>query len=105
MTWKSITHQVVTAVGRSTIGFPSSHQSTSASGGPRSGIELRNTKDPAASQRSPVRNGNRWLVAAVDPTTNRLAAERLEDRARVPFEDDYLREHVTHGYAVTVSRL
>jgi hypothetical protein len=53
-----------------------------------------------------VRNGNRWLVAAVDPTTNRLAAERLEDRARVPFEeDDYLREHVTHGYAVTVSRL
>ena len=49
-----------------------------------------------------VRNGNRWRVAAVDAETNRLAAERLGDRARVVFEGDYLREHVSLGYAVTV---
>jgi hypothetical protein len=49
-----------------------------------------------------VRNGNRWRVAAVNPATNRLAAERLDDGARVFFENDYLREHVGLGYAVTV---
>jgi hypothetical protein len=49
-----------------------------------------------------VRNGNRWRVAAIDATTNRLAAERLDDRARVVFEGDYVRDHITHGYAVTV---
>jgi hypothetical protein len=64
-------------------------------------IALRNTTDQAA-ERSPVRNGNRWRVAAIDATANRLAAERLDDRARVVFEGDYVREHITHGYAVTV---
>ena len=49
-----------------------------------------------------VRNGNRWRVAAVDAATNRIAAERLTDRARVVFGGDYLREHITLGYAVTV---
>jgi hypothetical protein len=49
-----------------------------------------------------VRNGNRWRVAAIDATANRLAAERLDDRARVVFEGDYVRDHITHGYAVTV---
>ena len=49
-----------------------------------------------------VRNGNRWRVAGVDPATNRVAAERITDRARVVFEGEYLREHVTLGYAVTV---
>ena len=49
-----------------------------------------------------VRNGNRWRVAAIDAETNRLAAERLGDRARVVFEGDYLRQHVSLGYAVTV---
>lgn len=49
-----------------------------------------------------MRNGNRWRVVAVDPTTNRLAAERLDDRAPVLFEGAHLREHITHGYAVTV---
>jgi hypothetical protein len=47
-----------------------------------------------------VRNGNRWCVVGVD--ANRVAAERLTDNARVIFETDYLREHVTLGYAVTV---
>ena len=50
----------------------------------------------------PVRNGNRWRVAAIDPVTNRLAAERLDDHARGVFDGDYVREHITHGYAVTV---
>jgi hypothetical protein len=49
-----------------------------------------------------VRNGNRWRVAAIDPTTNRLAAERLTDNARVVFDGDYLKKHVTLGYAATV---
>lgn len=49
-----------------------------------------------------VRNGNRWRVAAIDPQTNRLAAERLTDKARAVFANDYLDEHVTLGYAATV---
>lgn len=50
----------------------------------------------------PVRNGNRWRVAAVDSKANRVAAERLDDRARIVFDADYLRDHVSLGYAVTV---
>jgi conjugative relaxase-like TrwC/TraI family protein len=49
-----------------------------------------------------VRNGNRWRVARVDSATNRVAAERTTDQARVVFEGEYLREHVTLGYAATV---
>jgi conjugative relaxase-like TrwC/TraI family protein len=49
-----------------------------------------------------VRNGNRWRVAGIDPERNRLAAERVTDKARVVFEGDYVREHVTLGYAATV---
>ena len=49
-----------------------------------------------------VRNGNRWRVAAIDPDTNRLAAERLTDKARAVFEADYLKERITLGYAATV---
>jgi hypothetical protein len=64
-------------------------------------IALRDTTDQAA-EPNPVRNGNRWRVAAIDATTNRLAAERLDDRARVVFEGDYVREHITYGYTVTV---
>jgi hypothetical protein len=49
-----------------------------------------------------VRNGNRWRVVGVDPASNRLAAERTTDSARVVFDADYLREHVCLGYAATV---
>ncbi|MEU0497515.1 MobF family relaxase [Mycobacterium sp. NPDC006124] len=49
-----------------------------------------------------VRNGNRWQVIAIDAETNRIAAERLSDHARVTFEGDYLKGDVTLGYAVTV---
>ena len=54
---------------------------------------------PAA---DPVRNGNRWRVFAVDTEHHRIAARRIEDGARAVFSGDYLREHITHGYAVTV---
>jgi hypothetical protein len=54
---------------------------------------------PAA---DPVRNGNRWRVAAIDAERNRIAAQRLSDAARAVFNADYVREHITHGYAVTV---
>jgi conjugative relaxase-like TrwC/TraI family protein len=50
----------------------------------------------------PVRNGNRWRVFAVDTEHDRIAARRLDDGARAAFSGDYLREHITHGYAVTV---
>lgn len=49
-----------------------------------------------------VRNGNRWRVAAIDAKTNHVAAERLDDKAHVVFENDYVREHLSLGYAVTV---
>ncbi|OBF46887.1 MobF family relaxase [Mycolicibacterium monacense] len=64
-------------------------------------IDLR----PFGSDRSvpdPVRNGQRWRVARVNPSTNRLAAERLEDGARGVLASEYLREHVSLGYAVTI---
>lgn len=57
---------------------------------------------PNAGSVPSVRNGNRWRVAAIDIKTNRVAAERLDDKARVVFENDYVREHVNLGYAVTV---
>jgi conjugative relaxase-like TrwC/TraI family protein len=50
----------------------------------------------------PVRNGQRWRVFAVDAEHGRIAARRLDDGARVAFTGDYLQEHITHGYAVTV---
>jgi len=49
-----------------------------------------------------VRNGNRWRVVSVDARRGRIAAERLTDQACVIFEGDYLREHLTLGYAGTL---
>jgi hypothetical protein len=49
-----------------------------------------------------VRNGNRWCVYAVDPENNRIAARRVDDNARTVFTGDYLYQHITYGYAVTV---
>jgi ATP-dependent exoDNAse (exonuclease V) alpha subunit len=41
-------------------------------------------------------------VVGIDTTRGRIAAEQLTDAARVIFEGDYLREHITLGYAGTV---
>ncbi|HEU0277509.1 MAG TPA: AAA family ATPase, partial [Rhodanobacteraceae bacterium] len=49
-----------------------------------------------------VRNGNRWRVVAVDARQGRIAAERLTDTARIIFDGEYLREHITLGYATTL---
>ena len=38
----------------------------------------------------------------VDDTAGQIAAERLTDSARVVFEGEYRREHVTLGYAATL---
>ena len=51
---------------------------------------------------SQVRNGDRWRVAGLDAATGRIAAERLTDHARAVFENDYVRNHITLGYAATV---
>ncbi|WP_110315421.1 MobF family relaxase [Mycolicibacterium moriokaense] len=64
-------------------------------------IELHNPSG-SAGQLDSVRNGNRWRVAAIDPAANRVAAQRLDDGARTVFDNEYLREHVSLGYAVTV---
>ena len=48
------------------------------------------------------RNGHRWRVSAINPDNNRLAARRLHDNTIAVFDGDYVREHITHGYAVTV---
>jgi ATP-dependent exoDNAse (exonuclease V) alpha subunit len=64
-------------------------------------IPLRNTDDPAAEQ-SAVRNGQRWLVTRINPDNNRLIARRLDDHTLGAFNNDYVREHITHGYTVTV---
>jgi hypothetical protein len=50
-----------------------------------------------------VRNGNRWRVLGVDTQRGRIAAERLTDKARVLFDGDFLREHISLGYAGTVA--
>jgi conjugative relaxase-like TrwC/TraI family protein len=50
----------------------------------------------------PVRNGQRWRVYAIDTENQRIAARRLDDGARAAFSGEYLREHITQGYAVTV---
>jgi conjugative relaxase-like TrwC/TraI family protein len=64
-------------------------------------IPLRNNDDRAA-EHSPVRNGQRWQVTAIHAETNRLAARRLDDNTLAVFVNDYVREHITLGYAVTV---
>ncbi|GAB7071515.1 MobF family relaxase [Mycolicibacterium hodleri] len=64
-------------------------------------VDVRRADDHDAAA-DPVRNGDRWRVAAVDPSSNRIAAERLSDHAGAVFDADYVREHVTHGYASTV---
>jgi len=64
-------------------------------------IPLCNTDDRAA-ETSPVRNGQRWQVTAINTEDNRLIARRLDDNTLGAFFDDYVCEHITHGYAVTV---
>ncbi|BBY41784.1 ATP-dependent DNA helicase [Mycolicibacterium celeriflavum] len=64
-------------------------------------IPLRNIDEPE-NENTPVRNGNRWCVTQINPDNNRLAARRLEDNTLAVFDGDYIREHITHGYAVTV---
>lgn len=57
---------------------------------------------PQSGDADQVRNGNRWRVAGLDTARGRIAAERLADHARAVFEGDYVREHITLGYATTV---
>ena len=64
-------------------------------------IPLSNTDQPAA-QNSPVRNGHRWCVTTINPDNNRLLARRLDDNTLGGFFGDYVREHITYGYAFTV---
>lgn len=71
----------------------------------RNTVDIAVNADPRGSsgrQADQVRNGNRWLVTAVDAEHGRIAATRLTDAARVVFDGDYLREHITLGYAGTV---
>jgi hypothetical protein len=64
-------------------------------------IPLRNIDDPAAEE-SPVRNGQRWEVVQINTETNQLAARRRHDNTLAVFDGGYIREHITHGYAMTL---
>lgn len=44
----------------------------------------------------------RSTAAVLDAATGRSAAERLTDKARAVFDNDYVRNHITLGYAATV---
>jgi conjugative relaxase-like TrwC/TraI family protein len=66
------------------------------------GIEVYDATNFTKPAADAVRNGQRWHVMAVDPERQRIAARRLADGARTVFSGDYLHQHVTHGYAVTV---
>jgi hypothetical protein len=50
----------------------------------------------------PCATANRWRVTAVSPGNGRIAAQRLHDDTIAVFDTDYVREHIAHGYAVTV---
>jgi hypothetical protein len=65
-------------------------------------IAVYDANDHLNTTADPVRNGQRWHVLAVDRDNQRIAARRLDDGARTVFSGDYLHQHVTHGYAVTV---
>ena len=66
-----------------------------------SSVPMRGVDDHAAEDR-PVRNGQRWQVTHLNPDNNRLIARRLDDHTLGAFTNDYVREHITHGYAITV---
>ena len=65
-------------------------------------VDVRPGENHASDGVDQVRNGNRWRVAAIDPGTNRIAAERLSDGARAVFDSDYVKAQITLGYAATV---
>ena len=65
-------------------------------------VAVVNGRDNTPVTDAPVRNGQRWYVQAVDPTGKSCTARRIEDGAIAVFDGDYLRNHVHHGYAVTV---
>jgi ATP-dependent exoDNAse (exonuclease V) alpha subunit len=64
-------------------------------------VAIRNLNNPEA-ERNIVRNGNRWRVQAIDTTTGRIGAQRLDDHTAAAFPADYVRDHITLGYATTV---
>ena len=49
-----------------------------------------------------MRNGQCWRVFAVDPEHQQVAARRREDGDCTVLSGDYLCQHITHGYAITV---
>ena len=59
------------------------------------------TQRRGGAQVDQVRNGSHWRVRGVDTERGRIAADRLTDNAGVIFEGDYLRDHITLGYAGT----
>jgi ATP-dependent exoDNAse (exonuclease V) alpha subunit len=64
-------------------------------------IPMRNVENPTV-EPTMVRNGNRWRVAVINPANGRIGAQRLDDDTAAVFPADYVREHVTLGYATTV---
>ncbi len=66
---------------------------------PRSRCATKNTW-----QSNPARyaTGSAWSAEMINPDNGRIAARRVDDNVLGAFPTDYVREHITHGYAVTV---
>lgn len=62
------------------------------------------TDTDTTTRASQVRNGQRWVVERVDTHDERprIMARRTTDNAVAVLAADYLRQHVHHGYAVTL---
>lgn len=62
------------------------------------------TDTDSRTRASQVRNGQRWVVERVDTHEDRprIMARRTTDNAIAVLSGDYLRQHVHHGYAVTL---
>ena len=65
-------------------------------------IDLRNTTDHRRPSWTRCATATDGASPQSTRPTNRIAAERLDDGARAVFDGDYLREHISLGYAVTV---
>jgi conjugative relaxase-like TrwC/TraI family protein len=66
-------------------------------------VTTRNDRRLATSRRAWVRNGDRWVVEAVEADGS-LVASHTRGRGRVRLPAEYVAEHVALAYAVTVHK-
>jgi hypothetical protein len=67
-----------------------------------SGSRIRHTSESFCAHGRSEQSWANMPPRAFTGASWRVAARRLSDGARAAFSGDYLRQHITHGYAVTV---